>query len=71
MFDTANGTMQSMIEQSPLYMETILRLSDDIGAMADRIGDMADRIVETPDYPKPELPSDSDECPESYRYAFG
>jgi len=47
MFDTANGTMQSMIAQSPTYMATILRLSDDIGAMADRIGDMADRIVET------------------------
>nr|WP_321265750.1 hypothetical protein [uncultured Sulfurimonas sp.] len=47
MFDTANGTMQAMIEQSPAYMETILRLSDDIGLMADRIDDMADKIVDT------------------------
>ncbi|MGE0738472.1 hypothetical protein, partial [Sulfurimonas sp.] len=47
MFDTANGTMQSMISQSPLYMQTMLTLSDDIGAMADRIGEMADRIVDT------------------------
>jgi hypothetical protein len=47
MFDTMNGTMQSMIELSPEYMATVLRLSDDIGAMADRIGEMADAIVET------------------------
>jgi len=47
MFDTANGTMQAMIEQSPVYMETILRLSDDIGLMAERIDDMADKIVDT------------------------
>ena len=47
MFDTANGTMQSMIELSPVYMDTILRLSDDIGSMADRIDYMADNIVDT------------------------
>jgi hypothetical protein len=37
MFDSANETMQIFIEQSPLYMETILTLSDDIGSMADKI----------------------------------
>ena len=37
MFDTANETMQTLIEQGPLYMETILSLSDDIGSMADKI----------------------------------
>jgi len=47
MFEQANDTAGLMIEQSPLYMETILRLSDDIGLMADRIGDMADNIVDT------------------------
>ncbi|MFA5502702.1 MAG: hypothetical protein WC253_08715 [Sulfurovaceae bacterium] len=47
MFATTNETMQSMIEMSPEYMMTILRLSDDIGLMADRIGEMADRIVDT------------------------
>ncbi len=47
MFDTANGTVEALIEQSPVYLETMLRLSDDIGLMADRINDMADKIVET------------------------
>ncbi|MDD5405765.1 MAG: hypothetical protein PHE73_02345 [Sulfurovaceae bacterium] len=47
MFATTNETMQSMIEMSPEYMMTILRLSNDIGLMADRIGEMADRIVDT------------------------
>lgn len=47
MFDILNNTAQSMVEMSPEYVATILRLSDDIGLMADRIGEMADRIVQT------------------------
>ena len=37
-----NGT-----ELNEEYITAMLRLSDDIGAMADRIGTMADRIVKT------------------------
>ncbi len=48
MFDTANETMQSMIEQGPLYMGTILSLSDDIGSMADKI--IETQIIQSPNF---------------------
>lgn len=48
MFDSANETMQIFIEQSPLYMETILTLSDDIGSMADKI--IETQIIQSPNF---------------------
>lgn len=47
MLEILNDSAQDMIQMSPTYIATILRLSDDIGLMADRIGEMADRIVQT------------------------
>ncbi|MDY0194924.1 MAG: hypothetical protein RBR33_02550 [Sulfurovaceae bacterium] len=47
MLDILNESAQDMIQMSPTYIATILRLSDDIGLMADRIGEMANRIVQT------------------------
>jgi len=47
MLDTTSQMMENMVEISPEYTTTILRLSDDIGLMADRIGKMANKIVQT------------------------
>ena len=44
MFDMANETATSMIEQSPEYMAMMLALSNDIGATAESIMGMADGL---------------------------
>ncbi|MGW8169788.1 MAG: calcium-binding protein [Sulfurovaceae bacterium] len=47
MFENSDATIDVMIDQIPSYLDTMLRLSSDIGLMTDRIGEMADRIVDT------------------------
>lgn len=40
-------TMQSMMELSNEYVNTVIKLTHDVGEMAGRIGEMSDRIIET------------------------
>jgi len=47
MFENSDMTIDAMIDQIPSYLNTMLRLSNDIGLMADRINEMASRIVDT------------------------
>ncbi|WP_457745402.1 hypothetical protein [Sulfurimonas sp.] len=43
----SNSLLLNASSTNSEYVNAMLRLSDDIGAMADRIGEMADRIVAT------------------------
>lgn len=46
-FLSFGGTMTSMIDLGAQYLNTIIKLTNDIGKMTVRIGEMSDRIVDT------------------------
>jgi hypothetical protein len=47
MFISFSETMKSMIDLNAQYLNTIIKLSNDVGKMTFRIGEMSDRIVDT------------------------